>query len=175
MTFIEKFEQIKKKIGTPDTSRLSENFAVQVNLIDEDCGGAFYVSYQDGVVAIEPYDYHDHTAMVNVKAQDLLDAISGKLDAVGAVMTGKIEVFGNVEHLKAVLALKKPAAKRAPKKATEKKEPAKKAAKKAPAAKEEAKAEVKAEPKAEPKVEAKVETKAAPAEKKASAKKTTKK
>ena len=145
MTFIEKFEEIKKKIGKPDTSRLHENFAVQVNLIDEDCGGAFYVSYQDGVVAIEPYDYHDHTAMVNVKAQDLLDAISGKLDAVGAVMTGKIEVFGNVEHLKAVLALKKPAAKRAPKKAAEKKEPAKKASKKETAVKEEAVAAPKVE------------------------------
>lgn len=124
MTFIEKFEQIKKKIGKPDTSRLTEEFAVQVNLTDEDCGGAFYVAYQDGVVAIEPYDYHDHTAMVNVKAKDLLDAISGKLDVVGAVMSGVIEVFGNIEHLKAVLTLKKPAAKRAPKKETEKKEPA---------------------------------------------------
>ena len=124
MTFIEQFEQIKKKIGKPDTSRLTEDFAVQVNLIDEDCGGAFYVSYQDGALEIEPYDYHDHTAMVNVKAQDLLGAISGKLDVVGAVMTGKIEVFGKVDHLKAVPALKKPAAKRAPKKTAEEKEPA---------------------------------------------------
>ncbi len=162
MTFIEKFEQIKKKIGKPDTSHLGENFAVQVNLIDEDCGGAFYVSYQDGVVAIEPYDYHDHTAMVNVKAQDLLDAIGGKLDAVGAVMTGKIEVFGNAEHLKAVLSLKKPAAKRTTKKAAEAAEPAKKAAKKESKAKAEEKGAVKAAVKTEAKV--------APAEKKAPAK-----
>ena len=136
MTFIEKFEQIKKKIGKPDTSRLHEDFAVQVNLIDEDCGGAFYVSYQEGVVAIEPYDYRDHTAMVNVKAKDLIDAIGGKLDVVGALMTGTIEVFGNVEHFKAILALKKPTVKRASKKTAEEKEPAaKKPAAKKPAAK----------------------------------------
>ena len=124
MTFIEKFEQIKKKFGKPDTSRLSEEFAVQVNLTDADCGGTFFVAYQDGAVAIEPYDYHDHTAMVNVKAKDLIDAIGGKLDVVGALMTGEIEVFGNPEHFYSVLAIKKPAAKRAPKKTTEEKEPA---------------------------------------------------
>lgn len=141
MTFIEKFEQIKKKFGKLDTSRVSEDFAVQINLIDEDCGGAFFVAYQDGVAAIEPYDYYDNTAMVNVKAKDLIDAIGGKLDVAGAMMTGSIEVFGNAEHFLAALSLKKPAAKRAPKKTTEEKEPAAKkpAAKKTTAKKTAAK------------------------------------
>ena len=112
MTFIEKFEQIKKKFGKVDTSKVSENFAIQVNLVDEDCGGAFYVTHFDGVVAIEPYDYHDHTAMVTLKAKDLIDAIGGKLDVVGALMGGTISVEGNVEHFMQMLALKKPAAKR---------------------------------------------------------------
>ncbi len=112
MTFIEKFEQIKKKFGKVDTSRVSENFAIQVNLVDEDCGGAFYVSHFDGVVEIEPYDYHDHTAMVSLKAKDLIDAIGGKLDVVGALMGGTVAVEGNVEHFTQMLALKKPAAKR---------------------------------------------------------------
>ncbi len=126
MTFVEKFEQIKKKFGKVDTSKVTENFAVQVNLIDEDCGGAFYVSCFDGVAAIEPYDYYDHTAMVNVKAKDLIDAIGGKLDVVGAMMGGTIEVFGNVEHFNAMLSLKKPAAKRTVKKTEEEKPAAKK-------------------------------------------------
>ena len=119
MTFIEKFEQIKKKFGKVDTSRVSENFAVQVNLVDEDCGGAFYVSHFDGVVEIEPYDYHDHTAMVSIKAKDLVDAIGGKLDVVGALMGGTVAVEGNVEHFTQMLALKKPAAKRTTKKVAE--------------------------------------------------------
>ena len=119
MTFIEKFEQIKKKFGKVDASRVSENFAIQVNLTDEDCGGAFYVTHFDGAVEIEPYDYYDHTAMVSIKAKDLIDAIGGKLDVVGAVMGGTVVVEGNVEHFTQMLALKKPAAKRTTKKATE--------------------------------------------------------
>ncbi|MBE6680037.1 MAG: hypothetical protein E7598_05905 [Ruminococcaceae bacterium] len=121
MTFIEKFEQIKKKFGKVDTSKLTENFAVQVNLTDEDCGGTFFVAYIDGEAHIEPYDYVDNTAVVNVKAKDLIDAIGGKLDVVGALMGGTIEVIGNVEHFNAMLTLKKPAAKRTTKKATEEK------------------------------------------------------
>lgn len=139
MTFIEKFEQVKKKFGKVDTSRVTENFAVQVNLTDEDCGGAFFVAYMDGEVAIEPYDYHDNTAMVNIKSKDLIDAIGGKLDVVGALMGGTVEVLGNVEHFTQMLSLKKPAAKRTTKKATEEKTekaPAKKTCKKTTAKKE---------------------------------------
>ena len=119
MTFIEKFEQIKKKFGKVDTSRVSENFAVQVNLVDEDCCGAFYVSHFDGVVEIEPYDYHDYTAMVTLKSKDMIDAIGGKLDVVGALMGGTVTVEGNVEHFTQMLSLKKPAAKRTTKKVAE--------------------------------------------------------
>ena len=75
MTFIEKFEEIKKKIGTPDLSKLTESFAVQVNMTDADCGGAFYIAYIGGNLAIEPYDYHDHTAMIYAKSKDLIDAL----------------------------------------------------------------------------------------------------
>lgn len=129
MNFNEKFEQIKKKFGKLDTSRVTEDFAVQVNLTDEDCGGAFFVAYQNGEAAVEPYDYVDHTAMVNISAKDMIDAIGGKLDVVAAIMAGKVEVFGNVEHFTAALSLKKPAAKRTTKRATEEKteeKPAKK-------------------------------------------------
>ncbi len=119
MTFVEKFEQIKKKFGKVDVSRVSENFAVQVNLIDTDCGGAFYVTHFDGDVAIEPYDYKDNTAMVYIKAKDLIDAIGGKLNIVDAVMGGTVEVVGNAEHISAMLLLKKPTAKRTAKKAEE--------------------------------------------------------
>lgn len=117
MTFIEKFEQIKKKFGKVDTSRITENFAIQVNLVDTDCGGAFYVTHFDGVASIEPYDYRDHTAMVTAKAKDFIDAIGGKLNIVEAIMGGTVEVVGNVEHVQAMFLLKKPAAKRTCKKA----------------------------------------------------------
>lgn len=142
MTFIEKFEEIKKKIGAPDLSKLNESFAVQVNMTDADCGGAFYIAYIGGNLAIEPYDYHDHTAMIYAKSKDLIDALIGKVDMLAAVMSGKIEVYGNIDHVTALATLHKPRAKRAAakkpaaKKAAEKKPVEKKpAAKKAPAKK----------------------------------------
>ena len=142
MTFIEKFEEIKKKIGAPDLSKLNESFAVQVNMTDADCGGAFYIAYIGGNLAIEPYDYHDHTAMIYSKSKDLIDALIGKVDMLAAVMSGKIEVYGNIDHVTALATLHKPRAKRAAakkpaaKKAAEKKPAEKKpAAKKAPAKK----------------------------------------
>ena len=142
MTFIEKFEEIKKKIGTPDLSKLTESFAVQVNLTDTDCGGAFYISYVGGNFAIEPYDYHDNTASISLKSKDFIDALTGKLDVLAAVMSGKIEVYGNIDHLKAIMTLRKPRAPRKPavkkteKKPTEKKSTEKKATGKKPATKE---------------------------------------
>lgn len=132
MTFIEKFDEIKKKIGTPDTSKLTESFAVQVNLIDADCGGAFYIAYIGGNLAIEPYDYHDNTASIYLKSKDFIDAMTGKLDVLAAVMSGKIEVYGNIGHLKAIMTLRKA---RAPRKPAAKKSTEKKAAEKKPAAK----------------------------------------
>ena len=132
MTFIEKFEEIKKKIGTPDLSKLTESFAVQVNMTDADCGGAFYIAYIGGNLAIEPYDYHDHTAMIYAKSRDLIDALTGKLDMLAAVMSGKIEVYGNIDHVTALASLHKPRAKRT---AAAKKPAAKKAAEKKPAEK----------------------------------------
>lgn len=136
MTFIEKFVEIKKKIGTPDLSKLTESFAVQINMTDTDCGGAFYIAYIDGALAIEPYDYHDHTAMLYAKSKDLLDALMGKLDMLAAVMSGQIEVYGSIDHVTALCTLYKPRAKRTTaKKPTEKKATAANAAEKKPTAK----------------------------------------
>lgn len=136
MTFIEKFEEIKKKIGAPDLSKLNESFAVQVNMTDADCGGAFYIAYIGGNLAIEPYDYHDHTAMIYAKSKDLIDALIGKVDMLAAVMSGKIEVYGNIDHVTALATLHKPRAKRAAaKKPAAKKTAEKKPAEKKPAAK----------------------------------------
>ena len=118
MTFIEKFEEIKKKIGKPDISKLTESFAIQINLTDEDCGGAFYIAYTDGNLEIEPYDYHYNTASVNVLAKDLIDIITGKLDALAAIMTGKMDVYGNIDHAKALALLKKPVKRRTGNKST---------------------------------------------------------
>ena len=145
MTFIAKFEAIKKKYANPDLSKLTESFAIQVNLTDEDCAGAFYIAYINGEFAVEPYDYHDHTAMITTDAKTFEGFIGGKNEV------SDMTVEGNEEHVKAIALVieKKKAAPKKPaaKKSTEKKPAEKKpATKKAPAKKTAAKkAEVKAE------------------------------
>ena len=136
MTFIEQFNAIKKKAVKLDTTNLPNDLAMQVNLTDEDCGGTFYIANIDGIFAVEPYDYRDHTVMLTLSAKDLLNILAGKLDAVKAVTEGKIQLEGNADHALALvsIAAKKPA-KKAAKKPAAKKPAAKKPAAKKPAAK----------------------------------------
>ena len=139
MTFMEKFESIKKKAVKFDTTSLPHDFAMQVNLTDEDCGGTFYVANIDGIFAVEPYDYRDHTVMITLSSKVLMDLISGKLKAEKALEDGKLQFEGNADHALAFVAVataKKPAAKKpAAKKPAAKKPAAKKPAAKKPAAK----------------------------------------
>ena len=119
MTFIEKFDSLKKKYGKIDEKKLTENFAVQIEMTDEDCGGIFYVAYMNGPFAIEPYDYHDNTAAIKVKSSVLEDILSCKADAVEQFFAGNLEVTGELSHAVMLVELMKkaPRKKAAPKKA----------------------------------------------------------
>lgn len=132
MEFIAKFEKLKKKLTKVDVSKLSENFAIQVNMTDGDCAGAFYIAYINGIFSVEPYDYHDHTAMITVESTVFEKLIDKKTDIEKAVSDGKAIVEGNTANIKEVIdAIEKPVKKTPAKaKAAEKKAPAKTAAKK---------------------------------------------
>ena len=135
MTFIEKFNQLKKKYGKIDESKLTENFAVQVEMTDEDCGGIFYVAYMNGPFAVEPYDYYDNTAIIKVSSKVLENILSCKTDPMDAFFAGEIKVEGDIGHALMLVELMKKAPKprkpRAAKAETEEKKPAaKKSAKK---------------------------------------------
>ena len=156
MTFEKKFETLKKSFVKADLEKLTESFAFQVNMTDEDCGGTFYVAYVDGTLAVEPYDYKDNTAVVTGSSADVAKLAKGTVAVAVEGNAAQVEMFA-ASFVKPVA--KKPAAKKAA--------PAKK-----PAAKVEKKAEVKAEAKpVVKKAEVKTEAKAT----KAPAKKTTKK
>ena len=141
MTFIEKFNQIKKKYGKIDESKLTEHFAVQVEMTDEDCGGIFYIAYMNGPFAIEPYDYYDNTAIVRVSSKVLENILSCKADPMESFSAGEIQVEGDISHaLMLVELMKKEPKPRKPRKAkaeetavvAEAKEEKKPAEKKAP-------------------------------------------
>jgi len=118
MTFIEKFNQIKKKYGKIDESKLTEHFAVQVEMTDEDCGGIFYIAYMNGPFAIEPYDYYDNTAIIRVSSKVLENILSCKADPMEAFFAGEIQVEGDISHaLMLVELMKKEPKPRKPRKA----------------------------------------------------------
>lgn len=123
MTFIKKFESIQKKISAFDASSAKEKIAMQVNMVDEDCGGAFYIEIADGVLKVEPYDYNDRTVMLTLKAADFVALADKKATLEELVALGNITVEGNYEHAKAVFELKKPAAKRTRKAPAKKEKP----------------------------------------------------
>lgn len=134
MTFIEKFNELKEKYGVIDESKLTESFAIQVEMTDDDCGGIFYVAYVNGVFAVEPYDYHDRTAAITVSSEVLENILSCKANPMDAFFSGNLAVDGDVGHaLMLVELMKKEPAKKAPRKTAKK--PAAKAEEKKPAAK----------------------------------------
>lgn len=160
MTFIEKFESLKKKLMKADVSKLTEQFAFQVNMTDEDCGGIFYIAYINGVFAVEPYDYCDRTALLTGLSADIAKLSSGKV---------AVQVEGNMGQVEMLAkAYEKPPVKR--KTVTKKKPAAAKAAK--PAAKKETavKTEAPAAKKAEKTVAVKTEKPAAVSQTKPEAK-----
>lgn len=164
MTFLEKFEEIKK-ISDVDV-KFDRDFAIQINMTDEDCGGAFYVEHRNGVVNVEPYDYNDRSAMMTISSELLIKILTGKADAVASFFAGKFTIDGDV---KAALELTKisdavKAKAKAEEKAKKAEEKAKKEAEKKAKAEAEAKVKAEAEKKAKAEAEAK-EVKKAPAKK----------
>lgn len=134
MTFIEKFNQLKKKYGKIDESKLTENFAVQVEMTDEDCGGIFYVAYMNGPFAVEPYDYYDNTASIKVSSKVLESILSCKADAMAEFFAGNIQVEGDIGHaLMLVELMKKEPKPRKPRAAKTEEKPVKEKAAKKPA------------------------------------------
>ena len=157
MDFIEKFAKIKKKFDKINSSKLAEDIAIQVNMVDDDCGGAFYISNINDIFSVEPYDYHDYTAMITAKAADFEKLIGRKLELEKALADGIIAVDGSIAHVTAIVELFPKTEKKTPKKTAVKKEKAPKAEKKA----EVKKAEKPAEPKKAEKKEKPAEPKTA--------------
>ncbi|MEE1042668.1 MAG: hypothetical protein UH854_01760 [Clostridia bacterium] len=153
MNFIERYTKLSKKLIKADINKYKENFAIQITMDDEDCGGTFFVAFKDGVFAVEPYDYVDNTVNINIMALKLNKLIDKTISVDEAFDKDLIRANGNADHIvmlfdgfekKATKTAKKEPAKKVEKKVAEKKEPAKKTVKKATEKKETKKAEPKA-------------------------------
>ena len=157
MTFDQAFLKVKSKFDNADASGVAD-FAIQVTLTDEDCGGTFYAEAKNGKLAVEPYDYYDNDVVLDISKSALLAVLAGRSTLDKAIANGEASVQGDASKIadwkstiKKAAPAKKPAAKKpAAKKPAEKKEapakkpvekkeePVKKPAAKKPAAKKEA-------------------------------------
>lgn len=171
MTFEEKYGKISKKLVKADITKFTENFAVQITMDDEDCGGTFFVANVDGAYMVEPYDFVDNTVNINIMADTLDKLVDKKLTVDEAFEADLIAANGNTNHVVMLFdafekKVRKAPAKKAAAPKAEKKAESKKTTEKAAPKKETKKEEVKPEVKAEVKKEE---------PKKETAKKTTKK
>lgn len=124
MTFIEKFDYLKKKYASKaDTAKFTDSFiAAQITMSDEDCGGTMYAAFIDGTFSFEPYDYHDNTVAIIINSLLLEDCIKGKADPVKEYLDGKIQAWGNLDHATQLIECLKGKKKAATKKTASKKD-----------------------------------------------------
>lgn len=164
MKYEQAFKKFKEKFTGVDVSEL-DDMALQITLSDEDCGGTFYAELKNHILSVEPYDYKDNDAVIDVSRAALNSILDGKTTIDEAIENGELTVHGELAKLHGLTEAVQASVKKA------KTERAKRAAATRAANKEaEAKkAAEEAEAKAKQAVEAKV--KKAPA-KKAAVKKT---
>ncbi len=106
MTYQEAFEKIKALFDNANTSNASGDFAIQIVLTDEDCGGILYAEFRNGVLEIAPYDYQDHDTNVITSLEDFTKIFSSRLSIAKALEKDVLQIEGdpsNVEQLKKML------------------------------------------------------------------------
>ena len=135
MTYINAFEKIKERLRDITSDKFTSDFAIQVNLVNKDCAGAFYVANLNGQFEVQPYDYKDNSAMITLMMGDFTKLIEGKQPIDKAIESGKMEVKGDVGAVAQLFGIVSPVKKVSEKKVTEKKAVAKKEAVKKEASK----------------------------------------
>ena len=94
MTFEKAFESVKKKFINSDASGV-DDFAVQITLTDNDCGGTFYAEVKQGVLNVEPYDYRDNNAALTISKTALLSYLGKRTSLDRAISDEGSSVYGD--------------------------------------------------------------------------------
>lgn len=163
MTFEQAFKKIQEKFVDADASNV-EDFAMQITLTDEDCGGTLYAAVKNGILAVEPYDYKDNTSVLDISKSALLAVLSSRSSLDKVIDSGEASIKGEASNVAAL----KSTIKKTPKTETKAEvKPAPKATAKAEAKPAPKKPVAKAEAKPVVKTEAKAEVKPAAANKNA--------
>lgn len=95
MTYEQIVAKVREKYAAADASCVNGTTAIQINLVGKNIEGVFYIEAKDGKVNVEPYDYRDNKAVVQVAPTNLMKILDGKLNPVFAYTTGKVSVDGD--------------------------------------------------------------------------------
>lgn len=98
MTFEQAFLKVKEKFDNADAKDTAD-FAIQVTLTDEDCGGTFYAEVKEGKLAVEPYDYYDNDVVLDITKAALLAVLAGRSSLDKAIANGEASVKGDASKI----------------------------------------------------------------------------
>jgi putative sterol carrier protein len=101
MTYEENFKKLKKILMRANVSKIKGDLAFQFNILG-DGEGIFYAEIKDGILSVEPYDYHDRDAIFMATANVFTQLAQGKLNPASAFSNGKLKVEGDLEKAREI-------------------------------------------------------------------------
>ncbi len=100
MDYVTAFSKLRPAIEKVNRKKLEGDFAIQVTMTDDDCHGIFYISYFDGMLGVEPFDYVDNTAAITLTKLSLTNLLAGRSKAENLIQNGKLQVLGSEDVVK---------------------------------------------------------------------------
>lgn len=95
MSLKEVFAGLQEKINNDPSKMAGVTATYQFSLTGEG-GGDYIVVFTDGVGKVNEGAAEDANITIHMEAADFVDLVDGKLDAMGAFMTGKLKVEGDM-------------------------------------------------------------------------------
>lgn len=102
--FEEAFETLKKaymemdetnKKGHPEIVRENYHRSIQITMNGR-AEGTFYVEFENGIMSIEPYEYHGADAYVDCSYDNLLAMAKGEKKPDAMFLSGQLKISGNI-------------------------------------------------------------------------------
>lgn len=98
MTYEQIVEKAQSIVAKGSAENIKDHLAIQYNITGEGAG-SFYMEIKDGKISVCPYEYYDRDILVTGSAENILGMMEGKIDMVGAYLSGKIKAQGDFSKL----------------------------------------------------------------------------
>lgn len=99
MTYEEIVDKVRDDYENADARAIFEHIAIQFNIVGEGAG-IFYIEVADRKVSVEPYDYYDKDALVEISSDALIGLSDGTMTIQEVLEKGLMKEYGNIEKLK---------------------------------------------------------------------------